>query len=61
MNYLRIYVQEPSLNLIHLVENTSGFEDHINGWSMGLDWGIHHMNLGSLNVESHSFFVICWV
>ena len=33
-----LYVQEPSLNLIHLVENTSGFEDHISGWSMGLDW-----------------------
>ena len=52
-----LYVQEPSLNLIHLVENTSGFEDHINGWSMGLDWGIHHMNLESLNVrESIRFF-----
>ena len=52
-----LYVQEPSLNLIHLVENTSGFEKHINGWSMGLDWGIHHMNLESLNVrESICFF-----
>ena len=52
-----LYVQEPSLNLIHLVENTSGFEDHLNGWSMGLDWGIHHMNLESLNVrESIHFF-----
>ena len=52
-----LYVQEPSLNLIHLVENTSGFEDHLNGWSMGLDWGIHHMNLESLDViESVKFF-----
>ena len=52
-----LYFQEPSLNLIHLVENTSGFEKHINGWSMGLDWGIHHMNLESLNVrESICFF-----
>ena len=52
-----LYVQEPSLNLIHLVENTSGFDNSINGWSMGLDWGIHHMNLESLNVrESIHFF-----
>ena len=40
-----IYVQEPSLNLIHFVENINGFHDDMNGWNMGLDWEIHHMNL----------------
>lgn len=55
--FKNLYVQEPSLNLIHLVENTSGFKDHINSWSMGLNWGIHHINLESLNVrESICFF-----
>ena len=47
-----IFVQEPSLNLIHLVENKNGFNDDLNGWNMGLDWGIHHMNLESLNVRN---------
>ena len=52
-----IYVQEPSLNLIHFVENINGFNDDINGWNMGLDWGIHHMNLESLDVrDSIAFF-----
>ena len=52
-----IFVQEPSLNLIHLVENKNGFNDDLNGWNMGLDWGIHHMNLESLNVrDSIEFF-----
>jgi len=52
-----IYVQEPSLNLIHFVENVNGFNDDINGWNMGLDWGIHHMNLESLDVrDSIAFF-----
>ncbi len=52
-----IFVQEPSLNLIHLVENKNSFNDDLNGWNMGLDWGIHHMNLESLNVrDSIEFF-----
>ena len=52
-----VFVQEPSLNLIHLVENKNGFNDDLNGWNMGLDWGIHHMNLESLNVrDSIEFF-----
>ena len=52
-----IFVQEPSLNLIHLVENKNGFNDDLNGWNIGLDWGIHHMNLESLNVrDSIEFF-----
>jgi catechol 2,3-dioxygenase-like lactoylglutathione lyase family enzyme len=52
-----IYVQEPSLNLIHFVENINGFHDDMNGWNMGLDWGIHHMNLESLDVrDSIAFF-----
>ena len=51
-----IYVQEPSLNLIHFVENINGFNDDINGWNMGLDWGIHHMNLESLDVRNSIAF-----
>ena len=52
-----IFVQEPSLNLMHFVENKNGFNDNLNGWNMGLDWGIHHMNLESLNVrDSIDFF-----
>ena len=52
-----ICVQEPSLNLIHFVENINGFHDDMNGWNMGLDWGIHHMNLESLDVrDSIAFF-----
>lgn len=52
-----IYVQEPSLNLIHFVQDSSGFNKEFNSWSMGLDWGIHHMNLESLDVrKSIEFF-----
>ncbi len=52
-----IFVQEPSLNLIQFVENRNGFNDDLNGWNMGLDWGIHHMNLESLDVrDSIDFF-----
>ena len=52
-----IFVQEPSLNLMHFVENKNGYNDNLNGWNMGLDWGIHHMNLESLNVrDSIDFF-----
>ena len=47
-----IFVQEPSLNLMHFVENKNGFNDNLNGWNMGLDWGIHHMNLESLDVRA---------
>ena len=41
-------VQEPSLNLVQFIENPNSFNDNINGWDMGLEWGIHHMNLESL-------------
>ena len=52
-----LYVQEPSLNLIHFVQDSSGFNKEFNSWSMGLDWGIHHMNLESLDVrKSIEFF-----
>ena len=52
-----ILVQEPSLNLINFVENENGLNDNIDAWNMGLDWGIHHMNLESLDVRgSIDFF-----
>jgi len=47
-----LYVQEPSLNLIHFVQDNNGFNKETNSWSMGLDWGVHHMNLESLDVRS---------
>jgi catechol 2,3-dioxygenase-like lactoylglutathione lyase family enzyme len=37
---------------MHFVENKNGFNDNLNGWNMGLDWGIHHMNLESLDVRA---------
>jgi catechol 2,3-dioxygenase-like lactoylglutathione lyase family enzyme len=52
-----LLVQEPSLNLIQFIENSSGVNDNINGWEMDLDWGVHHMNLESLDVrKSINFF-----
>ena len=52
-----LLVQEPSLNLIQFIENSSGVNDNINGWDMDLDWGVHHMNLESLDVrKSIGFF-----
>ena len=52
-----LLVQEPSLNLIQFIENSSGVNDNINGWDMDLDWGVHHMNLESLDVrKSIDFF-----
>jgi catechol 2,3-dioxygenase-like lactoylglutathione lyase family enzyme len=57
-SFKTLLVQEPSLNLIQFVENSNHFNDDINGWDFGLDWGIHHMNLESLNVrDSINFFV----
>ena len=55
--FYSLHVQEPSLNLIHFVQDSSGFNKEFNSWSMGLDWGIHHMNLESLDVrKSIEFF-----
>ena len=52
-----LLVQEPSLNLIHIVNNIDLFDKEIDVYDMGLDWGIHHMNLESLDVrESIDFF-----
>ena len=52
-----LLVQEPSLNLIQFIENSSGVNDNINGWDMDLGWGVHHMNLESLDVrKSIDFF-----
>lgn len=52
-----LLVQEPSLNLIQFIENSSGVNENINGWDMDLDWGVHHMNLESLDVrKSIDFF-----
>lgn len=52
-----LLVQEPSLNLIQFIENSSGANENINGWDMDLDWGVHHMNLESLDVrKSIDFF-----
>ena len=52
-----LLVQEPSLNLIQFIENSNGVNENINGWDMDLDWGVHHMNLESLDVrKSIDFF-----
>ena len=52
-----LLVQEPSLNLIHLVGSPKSIDNNMNAWNMGLDWGIHHMNLESLDVrQSINFF-----
>ena len=56
--FYSLHVQEPSLNLIHFVQDNNGFNKESNSWSMGLDWGIHHMNLESLDVrKSIDFFI----
>jgi len=52
VSFHSLYVQEPSLNLIHFVQDNNGFNKETNSWSMGLDWGVHHMNLESLDVRS---------
>ena len=52
-----ILVQEPSLNLIQFVKNISLFDQEIDASDMGLQWGIHHMNIESLDVrKSVEFF-----
>ena len=56
-DYKRLLVQEPSLNLIQFVENDKILSSGLDGYNFGLDWGIHHMNLESLDVrESVKFF-----
>ena len=56
-SFKSLLVQEPSLNLIQFIENSSGVNENINGWDMDLDWGVHHMNLESLDVrKSIDFF-----
>lgn len=56
-SFKSLFVQEPSLNLIQFVEDLNHFNNDINGWNFGFDWGIHHMNLESLNVrDSINFF-----
>ena len=56
-DYKRLLVQEPSLNLIQFVENDKILTNGLDGYSFGLEWGIHHMNLESLDVrESVKFF-----
>ena len=43
--------------MIQFIENSSSVNDNINGWEMDLDWGVHHMNLESLDVrKSIDFF-----
>ena len=55
--FKRLLVQEPSLNVIQFIQSADYFNNDINGWDMGLEWGIHHMNLESLDVRrSISFF-----
>ncbi len=55
--FKKILVQEPSLNLIHFVQNNNQLNTDYDGFDFGLDWGIHHMNLESLDVrESVNFF-----
>ena len=56
-DYKRLLVQEPSLNLIQFVENDNLLTNGLDGYNFGLEWGIHHMNLESLDVrESVKFF-----
>ena len=56
-DYKRLLVQEPSLNLIQFVENDKILTNGLDGHNFGLEWGIHHMNLESLDVrESVKFF-----
>jgi len=50
--FYSLYVQEPSLNLIHFVQSDNLLKDGSSAWSMGLDWGIHHVNLESMDVRS---------
>ena len=52
-----VLVQEPSLNLVQFVKNISLFDQEIDVSNMGLNWGIHHMNIESLDVrQSVEFF-----
>ena len=53
----KLLVQEPSLNLVQFVEFRDIFNSHLDGYNFGFDWGIHHMNLESLDVrKSVKFF-----
>ena len=56
-NFKKLLVQEPSLNLLQFVENETVFSMDIDAYSMNLSWGLHHMNLESLDVrETVKFF-----
>ena len=56
-NFKKLLVQEPSLNLLQFVENQTVFSMDIDVYSMNLSWGLHHMNLESLDVrETVKFF-----
>ena len=55
--YKKLLVQEPSLNLIQFVESDKQLNQSFDGYNFSFDWGIHHMNLESLDVrESVKFF-----
>ena len=53
-----LLVQEPSLNLIQFVESDTLFNQENDAYNSGLEWGIHHMNIESLDVrETAEFFI----
>ena len=52
-----LLVQEPSLNLMQFIESDSLFNQKTDAYNSGLSWGIHHMNIESLDVrETADFF-----
>ena len=53
-----LLVQEPSLNLVQFVESDTLLNQETDAYNSGLGWGIHHMNIESLDVrETAEFFI----
>ena len=53
-----LQVQEPSLNLIQFVESDALFSQKKDVYNLDIGWGIHHMNIESLDVrETANFFI----
>ena len=55
-DFKSILVEEPSFNLLQIVQHKKGFKQNMNAWDMISNWKIHHINLESHDVRKSIHF-----